>query len=581
MSNIKLTQLTELLTVSPSNTILMATDLSVSPNVSHYVRMGTLTQTDYALANAAFLKANVAYNTGYSANSALLKAGLAFNQANTALTIGTASGTLAQAAFNKANTDYDIAQASFKQANTGSIIAQSAYNQANTGSTTAQASFDKANSDFIHANSAFNLANSLYSNTSSLSLAQAAYNQANTDFVHANSAYNKANTDYIFFSTGYNVANSALSGAISGTALAQAAFNKANTDFDIAQSAYNQANTASNNNGTALAQAAFNKANSDQILAQSAYNQANTASNNNGTALAQAAYNKANTDFDIAQSAYNQANTSYVNSVSSFNQANNSSITASLAFNKANNALPLTGGSLTGTLNFNGTNRLITGDFGDSVVGNRPLFQSNQPNSNTDIMAAPSGTAIISGFTAFGASDPNNSSYGNFWQNGKTTIVEASADGTGVYGNFIIATSSIARINIAANGNIYHTSPVILSADPTTGLQAATKQYVDIASGGLGVGQTWQDVKSSRALGTTYTNSTPKPIEVYVRCDAGLSYGAYVTGYVGSIEVALNRDNGSAGASVVWPTISFIVPPSQTYRVTLSAGTVTVWNELR
>jgi len=539
MSNIKLTQLTELLTVSPSNTILMATDLSVSPNVSHYVRVGTLTQTDYSLANAAFLKANVAYNTGYSANSALFTAGLAFNQANTALTIGTASGTLAQAAFNKANTDYDIAQASFKQANTGSTIAQSAYNQANTGSITAQASFDKANSDFIHANSAYNLANSLYTNTSSLALAQAAYNQANTDFVHANSAYNKANTDYIFFSTGYNVANSALSGAISGTALAQAAFNKANTDFDIAQAAYNQANTSSTNNGSALAQAA---------------------------------YNQANTDLAIAQAAYNQANTSYINSVSSFNQSNNSSITANLAFNKANNALPLTGGTLTGTLNFGGTNRIITGDFGDSVIGNRPLFQSNQPNSNTDIMAAPSGTAVISGFTAFGASDVNNCSYGNFWQNGKTTIVEAGADGTGVYGNFIIATSSIARINIAANGNIYHTSPVLLSTDPTTDLQAATKHYVDIASGGLGVSQIWQSLTGSRALGTTYTNNTTKPIVVYARGSAG---NGTMTGYVGTVEVA----SGSAGSHAV--AVTFIVPAGDTYNITYPSNSLAYWAELR
>jgi len=548
MSNIKLTQLTELLTVSTSNTILMATDLSVSPNVSHYVRVGTLTQTDYALANAAFLKANVAFNTGYSANSALFISGLAFNKANSAYSVGTSAGDLAQAAYHQANTDLIIASLAFNKANLDFIHANSAYNLANNTAVLSQSAYNQANTDFIHANSAYNLANTILSNSSSLNLAQAAYNQANTDFIHANSAFNKANSSYITFSSGFNVANTAALGVISGTALAQAAFNKANTDFDVAQAAYNQANTASNNNGTSLAQAA---------------------------------YNQANTDLALAQSAYNQANTSYFNSVGAFTQANTGLNIANAAFNKANNALQLTGGTLSGTLNFSGTGRLITGDFGDSVIGNRPLFQSNTPNSNTDIMAAPSGTAVISGFTAFGSSDVNNCSYGNFWQFGKTTIVEASADGTGVYGNFIIATSSTARINIAANGNIYHTSPVLLSTDPTTDLQAATKHYVDIASGGLGVGQTWQDVKSSRTLGTTYTNSTPKPIEVYVRCDSGLSYGAYVTGYVGSIEVALNRDNGSAGASVVWPTISFIVPPSQTYRVTLSAGTVTVWNELR
>lgn len=72
MSNIKLTELTELVSVSTTNTIIYAADLSVSPNVSHYVRIGSISSlTDYSIANAAFLKANVAFSTGYSANLAL------------------------------------------------------------------------------------------------------------------------------------------------------------------------------------------------------------------------------------------------------------------------------------------------------------------------------------------------------------------------------------------------------------------------------------------------------------------------------------------------------------------------------
>lgn len=88
MSNIKLTDLTELTTVSYANTILLATDLAVSPNVSHYVKLGTLTATDYATANAAFAKANTAYSVGFNANAALILATTANTTASTAVQRG-------------------------------------------------------------------------------------------------------------------------------------------------------------------------------------------------------------------------------------------------------------------------------------------------------------------------------------------------------------------------------------------------------------------------------------------------------------------------------------------------------------
>lgn len=88
MSNIKLTDLTELLSADTANTILYAADLSVSPNVSHYLRVGSISSlTDYSIANAAFLRANTAFSVGYSANLAL--------------SIATTANTIAQAAVRR------------------------------------------------------------------------------------------------------------------------------------------------------------------------------------------------------------------------------------------------------------------------------------------------------------------------------------------------------------------------------------------------------------------------------------------------------------------------------------------------
>lgn len=90
----------------------------------------------------------------------------------------------------------------------------------------------------------------------------------------------------------------------------------------------------------------------------------------------------------------------------------------------------------------------------------------------------------------------------------------------------------------------------------------------------VGVGQTWQDVSGSRSAGTSYQNTTSKPIMVAI------------TGG-GSIERTLQAStNGSTWVTVATieaneeHTFSLIVPPDHYYRVS-GAITVTTWAELR
>ena len=80
----------------------------------------------------------------------------------------------------------------------------------------------------------------------------------------------------------------------------------------------------------------------------------------------------------------------------------------------------------------------------------------------------------------------------------------------------------------------------------------------------FGVGQTWQNLTSSRASGVTYTNSTGKPILVIVNTYGGTSIVDGVTlRYIGF------DTEGD------W---SFIVPSGSTYSVT---GNIQSWAELR
>ena len=96
----------------------------------------------------------------------------------------------------------------------------------------------------------------------------------------------------------------------------------------------------------------------------------------------------------------------------------------------------------------------------------------------------------------------------------------------------------------------------------------------NVASGVLGAGQTWQNVTASRAASTTYTNTTGRPIYVYI---------SYITpaGGIESVRVdgiVVGRGSGSAGVS---NNHYLVVPNGSTYVLTTNGASVSTWAELR
>jgi hypothetical protein len=89
--------------------------------------------------------------------------------------------------------------------------------------------------------------------------------------------------------------------------------------------------------------------------------------------------------------------------------------------------------------------------------------------------------------------------------------------------------------------------------------------------------QTYQNVTGSRAFGTTYTNSTGKPITVWFSSDSAIG-GAITQGFVnGSLACYTNMD--------LYPRAfaGFVVPISATYSITNNNGGIALsyWLELR
>jgi hypothetical protein len=112
-----------------------------------------------------------------------------------------------------------------------------------------------------------------------------------------------------------------------------------------------------------------------------------------------------------------------------------------------------------------------------------------------------------------------------------------------------------------------------LTLPTTTGTIALTSNINALA---IGVDQTWQNLTASRVVGTTYTNSTGRPIAVSIYASTTNPGGRLtVDGITVSYQYIASGTAGAAGPSA-------IIPNGSTY--VYNGGnnnTVTVWAELR
>jgi len=119
------------------------------------------------------------------------------------------------------------------------------------------------------------------------------------------------------------------------------------------------------------------------------------------------------------------------------------------------------------------------------------------------------------------------------------------------------------------SGAVTLAAPAVAGTTTLT-LQANTGTLA-LQSDGLGFSQTWQNVSASRSTGTTYYNTTGKPILVSVRSDVSVNGVITVNGVQ-----TVWADQGPSNRG---PLVT-IVPPGQSYVITGSylSGS---WSELR
>lgn len=106
--------------------------------------------------------------------------------------------------------------------------------------------------------------------------------------------------------------------------------------------------------------------------------------------------------------------------------------------------------------------------------------------------------------------------------------------------------------------------------------QQSVKAYVDAITS-IGVGQTWQDMSASRAVSTSYENTTGRPIMVSIcTIDTNTQYFQVSTNNSTWVTVGALGGYGNLGDT---KSSQIIVPDTHYYKA--AGGTLVLWAELR
>jgi len=214
--------------------------------------------------------------------------------------------------------------------------------------------------------------------------------------------------------------------------------------------------------------------------------------------------------------------------------------------------------SVTGTTTLVGTAIAPTPTAGDNStkIATTAFVQTKVGTLGT--MSTQNATAVaITGGTITGITD--------------LTVADGGTGASSITANSVVLGNGTS----ALSGNLVapSTSGNILTSNGTTWTSATP-------AGGLGVSQTWQNVTSSRALATTYTNNTGKPIQVAISAGNGTSSNT-MTVTCNSLAILTAKVVYSAEGGNV--PFTFIVPNLGTYSIAQSgsSGTIATWYELR
>lgn len=217
--------------------------------------------------------------------------------------------------------------------------------------------------------------------------------------------------------------------------------------------------------------------------------------------------------------------------------------------------------TITGNMKFNDNVKAIFGTGSD--------LQIYHNGSNSFVEDAGTGTLSLKGSIVqiTGTSDEvlvrgTAGGAAELRQNGSTKLTTTT---TGVTVTGAVSADTAAGNWFLDEDNMASNSATKLAS------QQSIKAYVDAA--GIGVGQTWQDVGGSRSAGTSYQNTTGKPIMVAIRGNTNSTH---------YLQVSTNNATWVSVGSTIAASANMtaIIPDDHYYRLQ-SGATFNGWSELR
>lgn len=234
----------------------------------------------------------------------------------------------------------------------------------------------------------------------------------------------------------------------------------------------------------------------------------------------------------------------------------------------------------------------------DASTSQKGLVRLNGGVTNADdTLAATSGAVKIANDAAIAAADIAKTKWsavdatisqkGIVMLSDNTSVPDSTTAATTTAVNYVLnqaaAAYSLAESKYTAGGATTGKAGLVQLVNSMGGSGSLVMPQAAVTTAiqtypSLGKGQTLQDLRGSRSIDATYTNSTGFPIAVYVRIAGGTSANLYV--HVNGIEFG---GGGSIASNTSIATAFFIVPNGATYRVMASGSSISlqVWSELR
>jgi hypothetical protein len=146
-----------------------------------------------------------------------------------------------------------------------------------------------------------------------------------------------------------------------------------------------------------------------------------------------------------------------------------------------------------------------------------------------------------------------------------------------------IQVNGVTKLTVAESGIVTATvTPTSATPKALATMDAVAAADTVVTGQMLGVGQSWRNLVSNRALGNTYTNSSGKPITVSVSATTGVNASLTLSVLVDNVSIMVTTTSLSVAGSFT-STGTFLVPDDTTYAVNVYAGTPVLqrWSELR